>query len=320
MPFSDILGQNSSIAVLRRSLVSGRIAHAYLFSGMEGCGKKKTALAFVEAVFCGKEEGCGTCSSCRKIAAQQHPDLHLIEPDGQFIKIDQIRELQNVLAYRPYEAPKKACIINGAERLNPAAGNALLKTLEEPPGNALLILITSQNSMVLPTILSRCQSLEFNSIPQDIIEEYLIKDGFPHGPARIAATLAGGSLKRALEMGRDHDLTGRRDFLERVASLSLHDIASLFAAAEEFAREKDTVMDLLELLTSFLRDILHYIASSGEAVHEDLLPLIRQEAARLTLPRVIELIGHVADARQALLRNVNARLTMEVLFMRLAER
>ena len=104
MPYGEILGQENSLAVLRRSLATGRTAHAYLFEGTDGCGKKKTALAFIEAVFCGRDEGCGSCPSCRKIAKLQHPDLHLVEPDGDFIKIDQVRQLQRELSLRPFEA------------------------------------------------------------------------------------------------------------------------------------------------------------------------------------------------------------------------
>jgi DNA polymerase-3 subunit delta' len=320
MPFSDIIGHDTSVALLRRSLVSQKVAHAYLFSGIEGIGKRRTALAFVETIFCATGDGCGTCSSCRKIAARQHPDLHLIEPDGQFIKIDQIRELQSSLAYRPYEAPQKACIIDGAERLNLAAGNALLKTLEEPPGNALIILVTAQRSMVLPTILSRCQSLVFHSLPQQVIEKQLFHLGYPAESARIAASLADGSLKKALDTVAEDALTGRKEFLERVMALSLHNITTLFSTAEEFAREKDTVADMLGILISFLRDILLFIETGSETVHADLVPVIQLEAARLSTAKVMKLISHVSEAHRALRRNVNARLTLEVLFMRFAER
>src|SRR5512139_3992809 len=132
MPFSDIIGQETPVAVLRRSLSAGKIAHAYIFDGIEGCGKRKAAMAFVEAVFCNGTEGCGDCPACRKVAALQHPDLHLVGPDGAFIKIDQIRNLQKELSFRPFEAEKKACIIEAAERMNLSSANAFLKTLEEP--------------------------------------------------------------------------------------------------------------------------------------------------------------------------------------------
>lgn len=320
MPFSDVIGQDRSIAVLRSSIAMGRVAHAYLFSGIEGCGKRKTALAFVQAVFCGKDEACGVCSSCRKVANGQHPDLHILEPDGAFIKIDQVRELQKELAYRAFEAPKKACIIDGAEKLNQSSGNALLKTLEEPPGDALMILIAPERSAVLQTILSRCQALQFHPLPAELIEERLVRDHFPADAARVAATLCGGSLKRGVEIATDGVLESRGSFLERVLALKLSDVAPLFAAAEEFAADKDGLPGLLELLLSFLRDVLIYRATPGALANADLEPLVAREAERSSERRVMELIEQLLTMQRMLARNVNARMALEVFFMRLAAR
>ncbi len=319
MPFAGILGQDSCIAVLGRSLATGRIAHAYLFDGIEGCGKKKTALAFIEAVFCGQSAGCGHCPSCRRIACMQHPDLHLVEPDGGYIKIDQIRELQRDLSFRPFEAPKKACIIDAVDRLNPAAGNALLKTLEEPPGNALLILITANPGSVLPTILSRCQRLHFAALPEATIATLLRENGTEPEAARLVAALAGGSMRKAIEIGEDTALQERKSFLERISSLSLDDITPLFAIAEELAGDKENALELLELLTAFLRDALLLHGGSTEVVNSDLLPLLERETTCFSGGHIMERISHVAETRRAILSNVNPRLALEVLFMRLAE-
>ncbi|GFO68164.1 DNA polymerase III subunit delta' [Geomonas limicola] len=316
MPFAEIIGQDRAIGVLRRSIAMQRVAHAYLFSGIEGCGKRKTALAFVQAVFCGRDEACGSCSSCRKIASGQHPDLHILEPDGAFIKIDQVRELQKELSYRPFEAPKKACIIDGADKLNASSGNALLKTLEEPPGNALMILIAPERSAVLQTIQSRCQSLAFQPLSAGLIEERLVRDGFAGEAARVAATLCGGSLSRGLEIAADGVLAGRAAFLTRITSLSLKDVGALFAAAEEFAADKEGLPELLELLLSFLRDILIYRSTPESLVNSDLTPLVAQEAARRSDSQVMELIEQLMAMRRMFVRNVNARLALEVFFMR----
>ncbi len=318
MPFTGICGQESSISVLSRSLATGKIAHAYLFEGLEGCGKKKTALAFIEAVFCGRNEGCGHCPSCRKIAAGQHPDLHLVEPDGAWIKIDQIRELQRELAFRPFEAPKKACIIEGADRLNPAAGNALLKTLEEPPGNALCILLTANTESVLPTVLSRCQRLHFSPLSEGTVASLLSETGVGPEASRIIASLSGGSMQRALAVGAETALQERRDFLEKVSAFSLAEITPLQAAAEELAGTREKAMELMELLTAYLRDTLLYKSGGREIVNADLLALVEQEAARFSAERIMARIDHVAEARRAILSNVNTRLALEVLFMRLA--
>jgi DNA polymerase III subunit delta' len=320
MPFSEIIGQESAIAVLRRSISVGRVAHAYLFSGIEGCGKRKTALAFVQAVFCGKDEACGVCPSCRKVASGQHPDLHILEPDGAFIKIDQVRELQKELSYRPFEAPKKACIIDGADKFNASSGNALLKTLEEPPGEALMILIAPERSAVLQTILSRCQGLPFQPLPAGLIEGRLERDGYPAEAARVAATLSGGSLRRALDIAADGVLEARGAFLSRVVALRLDDAASIFRTAEELAADKEGLPGFLELLLSFLRDILIYRATPEAVANVDLQQLIAREAERSSQETVIELIEQLVSLRSMLARNVNARLALEVFFMKFAER
>jgi DNA polymerase-3 subunit delta' len=320
MPFSEIIGQDRAIAVLRRSISMQRVAHAYLFSGIEGCGKKKSALAFVQAVFCGKDEACGVCPSCKKLASGQHPDLHILEPDGAFIKIDQIRELQKELSYRPFEAPKKACIIDGAEKLNLSSGNALLKTLEEPPGDALMILIAPEPSAVLQTILSRCQPLSFQPLSAELIEGRLLRDLFPAETARVAATLSGGSLAKGMAIATDGVLEGRGSFLQRVVGLKLTEIAPLLAAAEEFAADKEALPGLLELLLSFLRDILIYRSTPNALANADLEQLIAAEAARCSEGRTMELIEQLVALRRMLARNVNARLALEVFFMRFAQR
>ena len=320
MPFSGIIGQDNSISLLTRTLAAGKTANSYLFEGVEGCGKKMAALAFIEAIFCGKNEGCGQCPSCRKIEGLCHPDLHLVEPDGTFIKIDQIRELQRDLALRPYEAPKKGCIIDGADRLNPAAGNALLKTLEEPPGNALMILITANPDGVLPTILSRCQRLRFSALSEAAIDAILRERGTVAEVSRIVASLAGGSMKRAIDIADETVLSMRKGFLESVGSLSLGNIAHLFTMAEELSGDRENVLDLLGLLTSFLRDALLVRHGAAGIVNADILSLVEREAAIHCAKELMDRIGHVAETRRAIMGNVNTRLALETMFMRLAER
>lgn len=318
MPFSAIIGQSMAVSFLQRALMSGKLAHAYLFEGIEGCGKHSVALALVEALFCGGAEGCGSCPSCRKMATRQHPDLHLVEPDGTFIKIDQIRELQRELTLRPYEAPRKACIIDGADRLNPAAGNALLKTLEEPPGDALLILTTANPGGVLPTIISRCQRLSFQSLPGQLIEERLLALGIDPERARVAAGMADGSLKKALAMSQEEALSSRGALLERLSSFSLRDVAPLMETAESLAADRGGALETLELVIAFLRDLLLFQSGSNDVVNRDLLPLIDREAGRLTRAEVVGRLERTLATRQAISRNVNSRLALEVLFMHFA--
>ncbi|MGA7827810.1 MAG: DNA polymerase III subunit delta' [Geobacteraceae bacterium] len=320
MSFSRIIGYERNISLLRRALATGKLAHAYLFYGIDGSGMKDTALALVKAIFCNGSDGCGECSSCRKIAGLRHPDLHIVQPDGAFIKIDQIRELQKELSYRPFEAAKKACIIEDADKMNISAANAFLKTLEEPSGDAILILMTTHVDAVIPTILSRCQQLRFPSLPTETIAAQLRVNGIDEDSARIAAALAGGSVERAQEIVEGDWLQARKSLLEKIAALSPERIIQLFAAAEESAKDKESAFHLVDLLNVFWRDVLLTHTGSPEIVNSDLVPLIRELSERNSLESVIEKLERISRTRQALTRNANPRLAIEVLMMSLGDR
>lgn len=318
MSFADIAGHKKSIAVLERVLNSARIAHAYLFSGPEGIGKGKIAIAFIRQLFCAEGSGCGRCSSCRKIASGNHPDMHTILPDGQFIKIDQVRALQKELSYRPYEAVRKACIIDGAEKLNPSSGNALLKTLEEPPGSAIIILLTTAAESVLPTIRSRCQQLAFSGVPADDIETLLVARGVAAESARVAAALADGSIARALEFSSDASDADRQEIIARACRVSLQEMSSVFAFGEQFDKDREKALQSLELLLGFWRDMLHFHSGSVAAVNRDMSELIVGESARRSGTAIMDGIETLLKTREAIKRNANVRLAMDVLGMKLA--
>jgi len=318
MPFTGIAGHGKNIAIIRRILGSGRIAHAYLFSGPDGVGKKKVATAFIEALFCGRDEGCGECRSCRKAASGNHPDIHLLEPDGQFIKIDQVRALQKELAYRPYEAVRKACIIDGADRFNQSSGNALLKTLEEPPGNALIILLASSVDAVLPTIRSRCQQILFSGVPADEIAGLLAANNIDADSARVAASLSEGSVARALALCSEEIMKEGSAVINSACNLSPKNMIELFAFGEKLDKDREKALQTLDILISFWRDMLHLRSGSAEIVNSDLLPLLDKETARHSTELLLLGVEHMGRTRQAILRNANVRLAMDVLCMQLA--
>jgi len=318
MSFKDVAGHSSAILNLKRLLGSGRVAHAYLFSGPEGVGKKKVATAFIEAFFCGKTEGCGECISCRKIQSGNHPDIHTLEPDGQFIKVDQVRALQKDLAFRPYEAARKACIIDGADRFNPSSGNSLLKTLEEPPGNALMILLASSIETVLPTIRSRCQQISFSGVPAEEIAVFLQKTGVDSDSARVAASLAEGSIARALNLCNEEIMAVRSNVISRACNLSGENMADIFSFGELFDKDREKTVKALEILTSFWRDLLHLANGSSDVVNSDLSLLLQREISRRSTETLLRDIESLGKTRQAILRNANVRLSMDVLGMQLA--
>ena len=318
MPFDEIRGQDHAVGVLRRSLAANRLAHAYLFEGIEGCGKMLTAFSLVEALFCGSPEPCGACPACRKMANRHHPDLHLLEPEKGVIKIDRIREIQRELSLRPVDAPKKACIVSQADRMNQAAANAFLKTLEEPPGNAVLILLSDTPTALLPTILSRCQRLRFNPLSQGVVTGLLSARGVTAEEARSAASLAGGSMEKALAITGQGSLARRREIVEQVIDLTPRNFALLTATAERLGHEREEAQEVVEVLTLFFRDVLLSRHGACSLVNADLQAFVERTAESLSTRGILERLEAVTGAGRSLLRNVNPRLTLEALFISLA--
>jgi DNA polymerase-3 subunit delta' len=321
MIFTQILGHDRQKDILKRAVASGRLAHAYLFEGPEGIGKRLMALALVSALFCHEKSGCGNCAACRKVDHHNHPDLHILEADGSSIKIEQVRGIQKELSFRPLEAPQKACVIDGAEKMNPAAGNALLKTLEEPMGNALLILLTSRPEGVLSTIRSRCQRLPFSRLPREKLKGILL-DRLEIGEIQghILATLSEGSFKKALGKDRDLYLERRKTILKSLTSLSGKSVIPLFALAQELAEEKERLQEILEIFQTFYRDLLlfRHGRPENELVNLDLIDKIHRTAAKETTPSLLRKLDAICASRRQLDRNVNRQLAMEVLLMQLA--
>lgn len=318
MPFSAIRGQDRAIGILRRSVASGRVAHAYLFEGPDGCGKMLTAISLVAYLFCRSDEPCGSCPACRKLAGGQHPDLHILGPEKGVIKIDRVRQLQLELSLRPVEAPKKVCIVSQADRMNHAAANAFLKTLEEPPGSAVIILLSDTPTALLPTILSRCQRLRFDPLPTETVAELLVSRGIPTEQAQSAAQLAGGSMAKALAILQEGFLARRREIVEQVIGLTPRNFAVMTATAERLGHDREQAQEVVEVLTLFFRDVMLLRHGSGPQVNDDLIGNAALTAAALPTRAILERLDALSRAGQALLRNVNPRLTLEVLFMTLA--
>ena len=322
MPFADIQGHDRIIEVLHRSLRSGKTAHSYLFEGVPGCGRKKTAQTLIQALFCQvlPDDACGTCPSCRRIDGGNHPDIHLITslPDKRDISIEQLREMQHILSLRPYEAPRKACIIDPAERMSVSAANSLLKTLEEPPGNALIILLTENAGMLLPTVRSRCQLIRFAPLSPEHVLTLLERNGMAPEAAALIAPMSGGSLQKALEFDNEALGSRREAVLSRVAALSIHQIATVFDAAEELSGNRDATLELLDMLLSFFRDAVHLGAGSGDIVNRSVRSEIEAIAAKRPFPRNLELLERIYETRRAVQRNANPKLALDHLLMTMA--
>jgi len=321
MTFEQILGHERQKNILRRALTGGRLAHAYLFAGPEGVGKRLMALAVARILFCAEGTGCGECAACRKLDHRNHPDLHVLEADGNSIKIEQIRAIQRDLSLRPCEGSRKVCLIEAADLMTIAAANALLKTLEEPRGDTLLILLTSHPQRLLETIRSRCQLLHFARQPQELIRATLQTQlGVDDAEAHVLAALSEGSFKKAFGKDRQLYLEERRTLLKTLTALSAGSILPTLEFAEQLAGDKASLPDILEIFQAFYRDVLLTLhgRDGGELVNLDLGEKVRRVADREDVGNVLAKLEALGSARRQLERNLNPQLVMEVLLLRLA--
>lgn len=249
LSFSEVLGQKSARSLLESALRRGRLAHSYLFVGPKGVGKKTMAYAFIYHLFCAtnSEKPCGECMACKKLKKRLHPDVMLISPEKRDIRIDTIRSIERFIRLRPLEAPYKVILIERAEKMNLEAGNALLKSLEEPPGYVIFILLTENLLKLLPTIISRSQVVRFHPLARETIKEYLFRRDLDESMAETLAELSSGSLGRALEMAEKGLLEELNAFVKAGESKN---IERCFKIAERLSRlDKDSQELFLYLLT-----------------------------------------------------------------------
>ncbi len=324
------------------------IPHALLFLGIDGVGKTTTAKAFAKACNCAavknrhpsekedaasipvtaqdltaKIEICPGCKSCNKIEKGNHPDIILVEPTGPYIRIDQIRNLCNILAMKPYEARLRVVIIKDAQAMNPAAGNALLKVLEEPPDRTILILTAMQTSDLLPTIVSRCQHIRFNPIAGNHLKTMLVeKQGADPDDAEIVTIMANGSFSKALSMIRHMKklnwIKRRAWLINEVESLPLMPIPLCLAFAESLSKNKETLTDSLEVIKSWFRDLVVCRFHPSKVINKDIIEKIHKNSKKMTVDSLLSKIEDIHLAQRNIQLNSNLRLTLEVLMMRLA--
>ena len=241
------LSESRTVAGLARQIAAGEVAHAWLLLGPAGSGKRSAAAAMAAALQCPVETGigCGQCSTCLRILRRRHPDVHHIVPEGPLIPVDVVRETVLPEASRsPFEAHRKVFVVEEAERMNPAAQNALLKTLEEPLPDTVFILISDREEELLETIRSRCRVVRLEPIPEQRIVELLIRQGVAHDAALVAARVAGGDLERAVALAVDESTAERRRRWLSIPRRLVSPVDALDAAADVLAETREAVKAL----------------------------------------------------------------------------
>ncbi len=323
MRLGDILGQGRAVSLLRRAVETGRLPHALLFTGPKGVGRCLTALTVAKALNCLAEvpgDCCGRCPACAKIAKGVHPDVHLVAPDGATLKIDQIRSLAREAALRPYEGRRKVFILDEAETMTEQAQNALLKTLEEPPGATVLILIALEAAALLPPIASRCTQLRFAPLPAHTIAAWLQAHGCDEAEAHLLASVAGGSLGRAQEL-RGSAVHEIWDLVEQVSALPPGRTLPVLELTERVVRQKETLPLFLEALLAWTRDLMVSKVTRYEALlvfHNHAASLTR-DSQRLASAQLVAMYQTVKQTSNGLNRYANPRLSLEVMLLRLRD-
>lgn len=327
MFFRQILGQEQVLRHLKTAMRRERLAHAYLFLGPEGVGKASVARALAAALNCAQpwEDGdaCGVCPSCRRLAAGTHPDFLILAPTSEGrqpqIKIEQVREFRRLTAYPSVAGGWRVALIKPAEALNDAAANALLKTLEEPPPQHLLVLTAGVEDDLFPTVVSRCQKLAFTPLPSALIVTELRRRGRSPSQAGLLSALSGGSLGRALALEPEELMRQRARVLadlEQLPGGSLSQLLDWAARLSNSTLESDNFLLLAQL---WYRDLLllHAGAPLELLAHQDCLAELKNELARRVPEAWLAHFNSLAAAQRHLKANLNPELTLDVLGFRL---
>jgi len=331
--FSQILGQEKAVGFLKKVLRGDRIPHAYLFTGVNGVGKSTTAMALARAINCGtdiSDEGCGDCVTCRQLASGNFPDFISLEPDGQNIKIEQIRELNRNLNYKPVSGKYRITIIDRAEMMTEEAANSFLKTLEEPPPGNIIVLKVVDPLDLLPTIISRCQKVPFHPLTREVIGKYLVEQlDQDDNTAWLAAGISEGSLGRAVEICEEGFLDERKDLIKDIMKLPDMPRVQVLGMAIECnkkyskkAKGDQVNIDLYGVTgiwKTYFRDLLlSKVHGNYELlVNRDYSDILDKLSVRYNADNLIKSFFLIDGYQRDLLRNPNTGLMMEKMLLEL---
>jgi DNA polymerase III subunit delta' len=319
----NLVGHEWAVDMLKKHVVHGTTRHAYLFAGPPGLGRRTLAVRFAQALNCRtpSEAGlpCGTCRDCKQIEAMHHADLTVVQADseGGTLKVDQIRETRRMLTLKPYQAEYKVALFLRFQEANDNAANALLKTLEEAPSYAVLILTADNPEQLLPTIVSRCEVLRLRPLKIEEVQKALEIRGLETGKAKLIAHISGGRFGYALRLiENDSLLEKREELLNELQNLISASRVEKFAYADKLSRDKESMRQAVLIWLSYWRDVMLRSAhAETPLVNVDRNVEIEDLAGRLDLSTARRAASALEDVLEKMERNVNSRLLAEVLLL-----
>ncbi len=325
--FKDIIGQEHIKEHLQNALSQKKIAHAYIIQGEHFSGKEFVAKVFAAALQCEKQETepCGECRSCKQMASGNQPDvIYVGHEKPNSIGVEDVRQqINNDIAIKPYSSPYKIYIINEGEKMTPQAQNALLKTLEEPPAYAVLLILTSNVDALLPTILSRCVVLNMRPVKDEEVKEYLMKElMIPDYKADICVAFARGNIGRAKHLAISEEFDNIRNealsLVKNIRTMELHEVMSAVRRINEYQMD---VNDYLDVLSIWYRDVLLFKATNdaNHLIFKEEIQYIRKAADKSAYEGIENILKALDNAKNRLRANVNFELVMELLFITIQE-
>ncbi len=328
MHFSEIIGQEDAKNLLIHAIKNKSTSHAYIFSGERGSGKTMLAEAFAAMLLCQEpgEDSCGQCHSCKQAISRNNPDIIYVtaEEGKSAIGVDVIRErINNDIVLKPYSNSYKVYIVKDAEKMNQQAQNALLKTIEEPPAYAVIILLTTNHNALLQTILSRCVTIQMKPVSKDLIKSQLIsKFGIVDYQSQMVASFAQGNMGRAIELASSDEFNElKRQVTGLVKKAGKLDEYGVSQAVKELVEQKPQIDQILDLITLWYRDVLLYKSTSSEnhlIFREDMYD-IREQAGLCSYLGLNQIFAAITETRERLKANVNMDLTMMLLILTIKE-
>ena len=325
--FSDIIGHNQIIEHLKNAIRMGKISHAYILNGENSSGKMMLAEAFAMALQCesGGDEPCMECRSCHQAMEHNQPDIIYVTHDKpNIISVDDIRhQLNNDIVIKPYSSKYKIYIVDEAEKMNVQAQNALLKTIEEPPAYGVILLLTTNADSFLPTILSRCITLNLKSVQEDLIKSHLMrKYQIPDYQADVCAAFAQGNVGKAIQLASSDEFNELKadaiSLIKKIEDIDLYEMNQQIKTVSEY---KNEINEFLDLITLWFRDVLYVKATNdvSNLIFKDEVYDIKKQAAKKSYYGIESILKALEQTRVRLNANVNFELVIEMLLLTIKE-
>ncbi len=325
--FKDVVGHKDVINYIQNSVAEGHVSHAYIINGERGTGKKMLAKLFAMALLCesGEAEPCNTCHSCIQAESNNHPDIIWVNHEKPTsIGVEDVRDqINNTVDIKPYQGPYKVYIVSEADLMTVQAQNALLKTIEEPPQYVVIILLTENAEVLLPTITSRCIMLKLRNIKDTLIKKYLMENlEIPDYKAEVCAAFAQGNMGKAIKLATSEHFNELKDeVLQLMRHIHDMEISEIVAAVNRCSLYKFEISDYLDLIMVWYRDVLLYKATMeiDRIIFKDELEYMRKQARRSSYEGIELILESLDKAKARLKANVNFDLVMELLFLTIKE-